>query len=104
MKMSEIDPNILKELKIADKYLNSDIRIPLGTKIGRVIVNKYLGFYKGEKTSNHYYSAYCTCGCKEELIFTENTLKTVGKPGRLKTVSCGCAAVERTKMNNISFF
>lgn len=97
MKMSKIDPNILKELKITDKHLNSDTRIPLGTKIGRVIVNKYLGFYKGEKTSNHYYSAYCTCGCTDELIFTENTLKNIGKPGRATTISCGCAGIERTK-------
>ena len=97
MRVSQLDSNFLNNLCMNPRYATSLSRIQPGTQIGRVIVDSYAGALYKNKRVNHYYFAHCTCGCPEKLIFPENSLKTIGLPGKAQTISCGCAGAERTE-------
>ena len=68
-------------------YANSEDRIKPGTVVGRLTVDKYLGYVFWLGKRRHHYQTTCICGTVKAI--NEDELKRVIK-GKRDNISCGC--------------
>ena len=94
MKISKMNPELLSSIKMIPRYEDNPARLSPGTKVSRITIDKYEGISLINR--KHYYRCHCDCGCEEDLIIEEGTIKNTGKPGRNQILSCGCGSLERT--------